>query len=117
MDKAAKPPITVISIRCFLYTLYLLNSRISCVICAFFLPSTDMSWVTTLGLGSNVVNLESCGVCYTIQQKQHPVFQVLYQEELPVHPCYLNDHYRSQVGCSQRIQSCPYCDSFHFAVT
>ena len=38
MDKAAKPPITVISIRCFRYTLYLLNSRISCVICAFFLP-------------------------------------------------------------------------------
>ena len=38
MDKAAKPPITVISIRYFLYTLYLLNSRISCEICAFFLP-------------------------------------------------------------------------------
>ena len=38
VEKAAKPPITVISIRCFLYTLYLLNSRISCVICAFFLP-------------------------------------------------------------------------------
>ena len=36
--KAAKPPITIISIRCFLYTLYLLNSRISCVIYAFFLP-------------------------------------------------------------------------------
>ena len=31
MEKAAKPPITVISIRCFRYTLYLLNSRISCV--------------------------------------------------------------------------------------
>ena len=31
MDKAAKPPITVISIRCFLYTLYLLNSRISSI--------------------------------------------------------------------------------------
>lgn len=38
MDKAAKPPITIISIRRFLYTLYLLNSRISCVIYAFFLP-------------------------------------------------------------------------------
>ena len=38
VEKAAKPPITVISIRCFRYTLYLLNSRISCVICAFFLP-------------------------------------------------------------------------------
>ena len=38
VEKAAKPPITVISIRYFLYTLYLLNSRIPCVICAFFLP-------------------------------------------------------------------------------
>ena len=36
--QSSKATITVISIRCFLYTLYLLNSRISCVICAFFLP-------------------------------------------------------------------------------
>ena len=31
VEKAAKPPITVISIRCFRYTLYLINSSISCV--------------------------------------------------------------------------------------
>ncbi len=43
MDKAKKPPITAISIRCFRYTLYLLNSRISNAVRWCFLPSTGIS--------------------------------------------------------------------------
>ena len=55
MEKAAKPPITVISIRCFLYTLYLLNSRISCVICAFFLPPVFLPVYLPNGTKSRII--------------------------------------------------------------